>query len=114
MRRGEQAAIARINHLKGANAVHERQIAVLTASLAAQHELLADVNQRVAALARAVPASPRELKQQAGAQPELLESLARAVHQLQVRLQKGALPASARSGVGSGAARSAEAPADIS
>ena len=61
MRRGEGAAVMRINHLKATNAAHERNLALLTHSLSAQHELLADVGARMAALSKMLPKNPREL-----------------------------------------------------
>ena len=90
VRRGEASAVARINHLKNKVATHERNAALLTASLAAQHELLADVAARVDEVVRAAQlarptSSPRELKEH---DPHW-EAVIGAVHQLQQRLQRG-------------------------
>jgi response regulator RpfG family c-di-GMP phosphodiesterase len=63
VRRGEEAAVARINQLKAMNANHERTIALLTQSLSAQSELIHDCHARVASLASALP-SPQQLQQQ--------------------------------------------------
>ena len=89
VRRGEASAVARINHLKGTVATHERTIDLLTTSLSAQHELLFDVQGRVDALAKALP-SPAD--EQSG--PHQWEAVVAAIHQLQQRLNKGAQPSS--------------------
>mmetsp|Transcript_17414 Transcript_17414/g.37461 ORF Transcript_17414/g.37461 Transcript_17414/m.37461 type:complete len:218 (+) Transcript_17414:298-951(+) len=49
--------LQRVAHLKAVNIAHERQISMLTDALAAQHELLHDVNARVTALAAALPSA---------------------------------------------------------
>ena len=45
----------RINHLKAVSVAQERQIQTLTASLAAQHELLQDAQTRVAQIVHTIP-----------------------------------------------------------
>ena len=92
VRRGEEAAVARINSLKGTISNHERTIALLNANLAAQHELLTDVNKKVATLMQALPSAQG---------PANMEAIVKTVHQLQHRLQQGASgrPRSSSSGV---------------
>ena len=110
IRRGEDVALARINHLKATNAAHERNLALLTASLAAQSEMLHDVRSRVAVLTRSIP-SPQSLQQleqqqqqqqprsqrtqqqqQQQQQQHSWVTVAAALHQLNSRLQKGVGP----------------------
>lgn len=113
VRRGEAAAVARINHLKSVVASHERNVDLLTTTLSAQNSMLSDVGTRVAALAKALPQSPNELSEQ-GDTPQW-EAVLAAVHQLQQRIQKGAMPSSTQRGSpASGAcssARNARSPA---
>ena len=87
IRGGEKQTLLRIQHLKATAAAHERSIALLTASLSAQHELLNDVTRSVATLAKALPKDPAALKARPAADWEAVVS---AVHQLHHRLQKGA------------------------
>ena len=85
VRRGEGAAVMRINHLKATNAAHERNLALLTHSLSAQHELLADVGARMAALSKMLPKNPRELAESRVD----IEAVAREVHSMHLRLSRG-------------------------
>ena len=94
VRRGEGAAVMRINHLKATNAAHERNLALLTHSLSAQHELLADVGARMAALSKMLPKNPRELAESRVD----IEAVAREVHSMHLRLSRGSQPSSMGSG----------------
>ena len=93
VRRGEQAAVARINHLKGAVASHERNVSVLTQSLSAQHELLSGVGEKLSALALSLPKSPKQL---GTADAKEWERVVAAVHQLDQQLRRGAMPSSTK------------------
>ena len=88
IRKGEAAALARINHLKAANATQERTIALLTASLASQHEILQDVEARVTALAQALPRPVSQQQQSTQASPSW-EAVYAAIQTLHRRLQRG-------------------------
>ena len=85
VRRGEEHALARINHLKAVSASRERNLALLNASMVAQHELLADVTARLTALTRALP-SPQAC---ASLEPPW-NGVARDLHNLHARLAAGA------------------------
>jgi hypothetical protein len=85
IRRGEAAALARINALKTASMLHERNIAVLNDSLSAQHELLTDVQRRVTAIVKDLPRNPMESQERVD-----WESVLGAIHQLDHRLSRGA------------------------
>ena len=98
IRKGEAAALLRINHLKASNAALERNLALHTASLAAQHELVTDVAARLTALAKVLP-HPQKMKPE-DAPP--WEAVYAAIVQLHHRVQRGASGASsaaARGGV---------------
>lgn len=87
VRRGDQAAVQRIAHLKAQAAAQERHIELLTASLAAQSDMLRDVATFVASVVQALPppshggapAAPLAL-------PEDRVAVLRTLHQ---RLQRG-------------------------
>ena len=101
-RGGEDAALARINHLKGTVAAHERNVALLTSTLAAQHELLAEVAAGVDALARALPGEHRGLHEPP---PVDWTAVASAVRTLQQRVRRGAAASSGRGASAVGARR---------
>lgn len=53
--RGDDSAIRRINYLRATGLCQERQLALLTESLASQHELLHDLSSRIVQLADYLP-----------------------------------------------------------
>ena len=83
VRRGEEAALARINHLKAASIQHERTNMLLTEQLAAQNEILADITARVAALSRALPGPASKTA------PPPWEAVHAAIMTLNQRLSRG-------------------------
>ena len=89
IRRGEQAALARINHLKASNIALERNLHLHAASLTAQREMLNDLASKVAHLT--------QLLSKPGGQhsePSNPEALYTAVMQLHHRIQRGTTPSS--------------------
>ena len=96
VRRGEEAAVCRINQLKAMNATHERTIALLTQTLAAQSEMLQDCRVRVSSLAKALPeppqpssASPTQSRVQQPQTHPPWEAVSAAIRTLNQRLQRG-------------------------
>lgn len=101
LRRGEDAALMRINQLKAANAHHERNVALLTARLTAQSELLHEVHARVTAMTHAVPKptaqsgarhASGQTNSRIASQPPPWEDVYAALMQLYHRLERGTGP----------------------
>jgi hypothetical protein len=97
----QQAALARINHLKSANLAHERNLALHSSALSAQHELLHDVTVRCASLLTMLSAPqqhppPPQQQQWAATSAKdgspSYEVVYASVLQLHQRLQRGAQP----------------------
>ena len=90
VRRGETVAVQRINHLKSQCLAHERHIAVLTASLASQSDMLRDVQATVALIVQGLsaPSSP--------GRPEIQSDAIARLMTLDKRLQRGLAAKSAR------------------